>query len=343
MRTINKFRQIFANDLIKFSSGLMIILVIICVISTILAIILYFYLVDSSNQIENISIDYVKLNSQSTITYLREIIQNKIQVVSSNLDILSNLALIKQQNLSAIPNLEGAQSSTKDLTEGYSWINKNGMEIWSTAFSGNSTTFQDYANLNVSERSYFKIPKETYKPFVSEAFLIQANNEVPGIVIAYPILSPKSNTAIIPSAHTNQLDIKEVANQNQINTSNAIFNIADLATEKNYSKFVIQPTLYDLGTDYLKANYEFYGIVTASINSTVINDYISNALSIRNIINNTNDNNSNSFENSSSSEKNIIENRSHFSKPIEIEYSNILRPPSVLVFYPSVFLPITFF
>src|SRR5690349_4606752 len=170
MMIINKFRQIFDNDIIKFSSGLLIILVIICVISTILAIILYFYLVDSSNQIENISRDYVKLNSQSTITYLREIIQNKIQVVSSNLDILSNLALIKQQNLSAIPNLEVAQSSTKDLTEGYGWINKNGIEIWSSTFSENNTNFQGYANLNASERSYFKIPEETYKPFVSEAF-----------------------------------------------------------------------------------------------------------------------------------------------------------------------------
>jgi signal transduction histidine kinase len=295
--------------------------------------------VDSSNQIENISRDYVKLNSQSTITYLREIIQNKIQVVSSNLDILSNLALIKQQNLSAIPNLEVAQSSTKDLTEGYGWINKNGIEIWSSTFSENNTNFQGYANLNASERSYFKIPEETYKPFVSEAFTTQAHDEIPRIVIAYPILSLKPNTAIIPSLPSNQLDTKEIANQNQINTSNAIFDIADLPRERNYSKFVIQPTLYDLATDYLKANYEFKGIVTATINSPTLNDYISNALSIRNILNNTDDNNSDSFKNRSSSENNMIENRSHFSKPIEIEYSNILRPPSS---YSSYILPFSF-
>ncbi|TVP41177.1 hypothetical protein [Candidatus Nitrosocosmicus arcticus] len=119
LNRINKLQERFELKSFQSSSILLIILVIICIISFILSLILYLYLVESSKQIENISIDYVKLNSISTITYLKEIIQNKIQVVSSNLNLLSSVVLIKQQNLSAIPNFEAAQSTTNDLTEGY--------------------------------------------------------------------------------------------------------------------------------------------------------------------------------------------------------------------------------
>ena len=103
---IKKLQEKFELKSIQSSSVLLIILVIICIISFILSLILYLYLVESSKQIENISIDYVKLNSISTITYIKEIIQNKIQVVSSNLNLLSSVVLIKEQNLSAIPNFE---------------------------------------------------------------------------------------------------------------------------------------------------------------------------------------------------------------------------------------------
>ena len=109
LNRIKKLQERFELKSIQSSSILLIILVIICIISFIFSLILYLYLVESSKQIENISIDYVKLNSISTITYLKEIIQNKIQVVSSNLYLLSSVVLIKEQNLSAIPNFEAAQ------------------------------------------------------------------------------------------------------------------------------------------------------------------------------------------------------------------------------------------
>ena len=155
MKQIKKLQEKFELKSIQSSSILLIILIVICLTSLILSIILYLYLIESSKQIENISIDYVKLNSISTITYLKEIIQNKIQVVSSNLNILSSLVLIKQQDLLAIPNFEAAQSTTDDLTEGYGWIDENGMGIWSTAFSGNKTTFQQYAKLECFRTTLF--------------------------------------------------------------------------------------------------------------------------------------------------------------------------------------------
>ena len=210
--------------------------------------ILYLYLDESSKQIENISIDYVKLNSISTITYLKEIIQNKIQVVSSNLYLLSSVVLIKEQNLSAIPNFEAAQSTTDDLTEGYGWIDENGKGMWSTAFTENNTTFQQYANLNASERPYFKIPKETYKPFVSEVFNTTNFNQIPRIVIAYPILSLKPDSI----ASSDYRNLNQGINQNLSSPLNIIASITNITSIKNFTEFKDQSILFNLDTEFLK-------------------------------------------------------------------------------------------
>ncbi len=281
--------------------------------------ILYLYLVESSKQIENISIDYVKLNSISTITYLKEIIQNKIQVVSSNLYLLSSVVLIKEQNLSAIPNFEAAQSTTGDLTEGYGWIDENGMGMWSTAFTENNTTFQQYANLNASERPYFKIPKETYKPFVSDVFNTTNFNQIPRIVIAYPILSLKPDSI----ASSDYRNLNQGINQNPSSPLDIIASITNITSIKNFTEFKDQSILFNLDTEFLKSNFEFKGIVTASINSAAFDHYINNALFTRNFVNNTDDSGSIVSGNDNSYNKPL---NSHESQ--NLGYSSIIRSPS---------------
>jgi signal transduction histidine kinase len=232
---------------------------------------------------------------------------------------LSSVVLIKQQNLSAIPNFEAAQFTTSDLTEGYGWIDENGMGVWSTAFSGNKTTFQQYANLNASERLYFKIPKETYKPFVSEVFNTTNFNQVPRIVIAYPVLSLKPDT--ISSMDYRNLD--QGINQSLSSTMNIIASITNITSNKSLTEFKDQPVLFNLDSDFLKDNFEFKGIVTASINSAALDNYINNALFTRNIFNNAPDSgsivsgNDNSHNNTLSSDK-----------PQNLDDSNIIRSPS---------------
>ncbi|WP_458719222.1 cache domain-containing sensor histidine kinase [Candidatus Nitrosocosmicus sp. R] len=330
MKQIKKLQEKIELKSIQSSSILLIILIVICFTSLILSIILYLYLIESSKQIENISIDYVKLNSISTITYLKEIIQNKVQVVSSNLNILSSLVLTKQQDLLAIPNFEAAQSTTDDLTEGYGWIDENGMGIWSTAFSGNKTTFQQYANLNVSERPYFKVPKETYKPYVSEAFTTTNFNQVPRIVIAYPILSPKASAI---TTTTNTTDVNQSTAQKLLATRENISSVTNITNIKNFTGFEIPIILRNLPSDFLKDNYEFRGIVTASINSAALDDYIDNALYTRNNFNTTGTDNGRitvALDNKSiNSETNL-----NFDDTQYIEYSNIIRSPSFF-FTPS--------
>jgi signal transduction histidine kinase len=323
---IMKLQEKFELKSIQSSSILLIILVIICIISFILSLVLYLYLVESSKQIENISIDYVKLNSISTITYIKEIIQNKIQVVSSNLNLLSSVVLIKEQNLSAIPNFEAAQSTTDDLTEGYGWIDENGMGMWSTAFSGNKTTFQHYANLNASERPYFKIPKETYKPFVSEVFNTTNFNQVPRIVIAYPVLSLKPDA--ITSTDYGNLD--QGISQSLSNTMDAIASITNITNIESFTEFKDQPKLFNLDSEFLKDNFEFKGIVTASINSAALDNYITNALLTRNIVNNTDDSGSFVSGNDNSYNKTLNSDESQ-----NLGYSDIIRSPSI-------FLPLLF-
>lgn len=254
------------------STPLLLILIIISIMSLVISVILYLFLIDSSEQIEEISLNYVGSNSINTIKYLQELIENKIEVVNSNIDILSNLNLIKQQNLSAFSNLEVAQSITNDLTEGYGWVDENGKVIFSTTSDENQSTFQSFSNINVSE-SHYKSPEETYKPFISsEASLATAPNhdQVPRIVISYPILSLKSNSTAI------------------VDENNSIGNTTVTVYKNPLNKSKFNP-FSNTTTEFLKSNFDFKGVVAASIDSAKFSNFIENNIlqvGSSNVINN---------------------------------------------------------
>ncbi|TVP41176.1 sensor histidine kinase [Candidatus Nitrosocosmicus arcticus] len=193
------------------------------------------------------------------------------------------------------------------------------MGMWSTAFSGNKTTFQQYANLNASERPYFIIPKETYKPFVSEVFNTINFNQVPRIVIAYPVLSLKPDAI---TTTTDSGNLNPDINQSLSNTMDVIASLTNITSIKNFTEFKDQPILFNLDTEFLKDNFEFKGIVTASINSAALDNYINNALFTRNIINNTNDSGNIALGNPS-----IYNNTLNSDESQNLEYSNIIRSP----------------
>ena len=193
------------------------------------------------------------------------------------------------------------------------------MGMWSTAFTENKTTFQQYANLNASERPYFKIPKETYKPFVSEVFNTTNFNQIPRIVIAYPILSLKPDS-ITSSDYRN---LNQGINQNLSSPMNIIASITNITNNKNFTEFKDQSILFNLDSEFLKNNFEFKGIVTASINSAALDHYINNALFTRNFVNNADDSGSIVSGNDNSHNKPLSSDESQ-----NLEYSSIIRSPS---------------
>lgn len=295
VKKINNIQQQNSHfkKIITSSDTLLIGLILICIISIILSIILYFYLTKSASQIEDISIEYVKSNSISTITYLKEVVQNKIRIVSSNLFILSNLPLIKQHNASATSNLVVAQSTTNDLTEGYGWIDEKGKLLWSTTFLENKTTQKQFANFNASNRPYFLTVKETYKPFVSNAFTTENYNPIPRIVISYPILSLKTNittstvgsTAVAAAEVLLPLPLQPkssssttIQNENNNKSLLALYDKNPITAITNNQTLVDFQQLYNHDTNFLKHNFDFKGIITASINSVTLEKYFNSDL-----------------------------------------------------------------
>lgn len=239
------------------------VLIIICIASVILSVILYLFLYDSSKRIENISIEYVKSNSINVIDNLREIIQNKIQTVASNLQIMGNAPAIVHQNISGITNLEVSQDTSKDITEGYGWIDENGKTIWVTTFTSNKSNFEQFSNYSILNNPYFQIPKETFKPYVTDAFSNKAYNHISRFIFSYPILSVKTNSiSNIPIG---------------INATN--LHMSDYpklsSVAKNYNNLV--------SDNISKTKFKFMGIVTASIDISRFKNFIETSISQLNV------------------------------------------------------------
>ncbi|MDQ2684738.1 MAG: HAMP domain-containing histidine kinase [Thermoproteota archaeon] len=211
---------------------------------------LYLFLYDSSKQIENVSVNYVTSNSINTINYLKEMLKNKFEIITSNLDILSNLPSIKSQNISAISNLGIAQYATNNLTGSYGWIDGNGKLLWSTAFSSNKTTYQMFSNFNASERPYFKTVKETFKPFITEGIITQNYSQYPRLVISYPILSIKPGVSLEAN----------YANNDQFVNANVDKSGIEITANKS--------------SKYLKDNFDFKGVIFATIDNAKLNNFM---------------------------------------------------------------------
>lgn len=232
------------------------------------------------------AIDYVKSNSIGTINNLKHIIQNKFEIINSNLQIITNAPLIKQRNMSAISNLAMAQYTTNDLTEEYSWIDKDGKIIWSTSYFTNHTSTkqpqqqqqqqekakvkgkEDIQSLDISKMLYFRIPKETFKPFVTDVFFHHSDNDdndkSSKIVISYPILTPKSNSSL------NSIGIGNlVLDNNYVNHENNNQLGLDMFRLVPYNNY---------NTSILKNNFEFRGVVETSINIDTLKQYVNNML-----------------------------------------------------------------
>jgi signal transduction histidine kinase len=239
------------------SNYLIIILIIICVISITLSFSLYTYLTNSSRQIENISKEYVKSNSIDTVNDLKELIQNKLEVVSTNLEIISHIPLIRQQNLSAVKIFEVAQNSTKEFTGEYSWVDEHGRALWSTLFDTNMTIYQQNPNFNVSKSPYFVIPKETFKPYI-EAFTNTSYRNTTSLVISYPVLLPIVNSTL--NSQSNNIDFIP----NLMNSSEVINSVTNFGGQRN---------------DDLKNNFIFKGVVIASIDNTNFKDFLESSIS----------------------------------------------------------------
>jgi signal transduction histidine kinase len=162
-------------------------LAIIASVAVLLSILSYQYSNYISSQAISISDQDIRLNSEITSHDLSRVLANKIGNVFDNLQLIATSKSVKEQRVDRAASLfETGQASTKEITDSYFWIDKDGKLLWADAFS-NQTIYEQYKAGDRSQRSYYLVPKQTLQPYISA--VIESVDGVPRLYVSYPVLA----------------------------------------------------------------------------------------------------------------------------------------------------------
>ena len=169
----------------------------------------YHYSGITADQISNVASNDIRSNAIIETDGLSRTLIHIIDPISTNLQILSNIA--NYSNVEWTKKLiDRVQNSTKNLTEGYYWIDETGKIV---AISNvNSSLIHSYSSINLSNREYFVIPKETMSTYYSSA--IESIDKVPRLYISFPIIEKSSNSSknIFKGVVVSSIKIHELGN-----------------------------------------------------------------------------------------------------------------------------------
>lgn len=173
-----------------FSRNNVIILLIIAIIGIGLSVLSYQYSSFTANEIANISSQDVRSNAKIEVYQLSRILVRSMESISNNLQGLSNsvsLLGIENDNIQRL--FDSAQTSTRDLTNGYYMFDKNGNLISKTS---NKTIAANYNGIKANSSNLFLSPKTSNTTYYSS--IIDVNNQFPVLFISYPVI--KSNVTL---------------------------------------------------------------------------------------------------------------------------------------------------
>ena len=173
-----------------FSRNNVIILLIIAIIGIGLSVLSYQYSSFTANEIANISSHDVRSNAKIEVYQLSRILVRSMESISNNLQGLSNsisLLGIKNDNIQRL--FDSAQTSTRDLTNGYYMFDMNGNLISKTS---NKTIAANYNGIKANSSNLFLSPKTSNTTYYSS--IIDVNNQFPVLFISYPVI--KSNVTL---------------------------------------------------------------------------------------------------------------------------------------------------
>lgn len=152
-----------------------------------LSILSYHYSGLTADQIGEIASNDIRSNAIIETDGLSKTLLHIIDPVSTNLEILSKI--VNYSNIEGTSTImDAVQNSTRSLTEGYYWIDENGKIV--SISNVNSSIIASYSGIDLSNREYFVIPKETHASYYSSA--IESIDKVPRLYISFPVLE-KSN------------------------------------------------------------------------------------------------------------------------------------------------------
>jgi signal transduction histidine kinase len=196
-----------------FSRNNVIILLIIAIIGIGLSVLSYQYSSFTANEIANISSHDVRSNAKIEVYQLSRILVRSMESISNNLQGLSNsisLLGIKNDNIQRL--FDSAQTSTRDLTNGYYMFDMNGNLISKTS---NKTIAANYNGIKANSSNLFLSPRTSNTTYYSS--IIDVNNQFPVLFISYPVI--KSNVTL----HNNNTQ------SNMSNFEGIVFTTIDLS------------------------------------------------------------------------------------------------------------------
>ena len=174
--------------MIKLVNSSFLIFITVISLAIILAILFYFTYSEIERSAKDVALGEIQ-NVSSTQTFdSGKIIENALMDIVTNLKTIANSPTVQQSKeiKDHIILMNAAQSSTYNITDYYRIIAKNGKMIATSDLldnhhqQSNKSKDQDFSN-----KSYFTIPKEKHKIYVSN--LINLINNVPRFSISVPI------------------------------------------------------------------------------------------------------------------------------------------------------------
>lgn len=164
-----------------------VVIILVIVVVSISLILLYQYSNSISGEIVNLAIDDIESNVKIQSHVISRSLANSVSAIISNLRVFANAPSIQNGSLSSQTLFDAGQESTKGLTEGYYWLDRDGKVITYSQVN----EFPDYRGADLSSRDYFKIPRDKNMPYFTS--VINSTDKVQRVYISYPIIGNSVN------------------------------------------------------------------------------------------------------------------------------------------------------
>jgi signal transduction histidine kinase len=158
-----------------------------------------------SERIRQSSVDEIKDNAKATGHVVSLTIKNKLESITSSLEILSGSPAMNSKWLDrGQVLLASAEAASDSLTDEYIWADENGVVLKGASTSRGNLDAEGIEGADISSADYFKIPKETNKPYI--AGFTKGSDGISRIYTSYPIVGAAG-------AFTDELDPSAAAIQ----------------------------------------------------------------------------------------------------------------------------------
>jgi signal transduction histidine kinase len=173
----------------RFSANSIALLALTGAIAVSLSIISFQYSSLTSDEILKIAAEDIRSNARIQAHDLENAFVNRIESVSSNLQIISSARSVQNNEFGRARMLfDAAQDATGDLTNFYMWLDREGKLVWLSNI--NQTAYQEFKGIDLGLRSYFIESKKRHESYYSSA--LDSNDSITRIYISRPVTGPEN-------------------------------------------------------------------------------------------------------------------------------------------------------